>query len=419
MILSEDHEGCRHSSSERVESLIETPGRIEPVLLADEDCGAVLFDLVRRVREASGMLVDAVHPSTTAALREVVRISNAQHSNAIEGHYVSADSIGSINDADRSDSLIAELFAHVSAEECIDRLLIERPDVSPTSIEFIEFAHRTLYRFMPEQFLGADSSGQNPIIRPGEFRKSRREDVSVGRHVPPSSERVEDFMRHFAERLRMGVIGPSASVLALAAAHHRFAFIHPFVDGNGRVARFMTHAMASQAGIGAQGLWSIARALNVSGGPVGHYVRMVDHADAQRRGDRDGRGNLSAAALREFSEWFMESILKEIEFASALFDVGAIAERFPETVVGPAAKRVFVATLQNGPSDVERLRAVIGIEDASIGIEALTAEGLATSDGFDGRISISFPLKHCQALFPELLLEVEAPVNEHVGAHRP
>ncbi|WP_287429078.1 Fic family protein, partial [Sphingobium sp.] len=47
----------------------------------------------------------------------------------------------------------------------------------------------------------------------------------------------------------------------LATAHHRFNWIHPFPDGNGRVSRLMSHAMALKAGIGAHGLWSVSRGL--------------------------------------------------------------------------------------------------------------------------------------------------------------
>ena len=49
-------------------------------------------------------------------------------------------------------------------------------------------------------------------------------------------------------------------ILAAATAHHRLLWIHPFLDGNGRVARLMSHAMLSEA-LGAGGLWSVCRGL--------------------------------------------------------------------------------------------------------------------------------------------------------------
>ena len=101
----------------------------------------------------------------------------------------------------------------------------------------------------------------------GEFHAARRlareagHDMAVGQHLPPSSGRVAAFMRHFGERYRFAELGRAGRIIAMAAAHHRFNYIHPFPDGNGRVSRLMSHAMGHVAGIGAHGLWSVSRGL--------------------------------------------------------------------------------------------------------------------------------------------------------------
>src|SRR3546814_8167832 len=56
-------------------------------------------------------------------------------------------------------------------------------------------------------------------------------------------------------------VGKAKRIIAMATAHHRFNWIHPFPDGNGRVSRLMSHAMGQAAGIGAHGLWSVSRGL--------------------------------------------------------------------------------------------------------------------------------------------------------------
>ena len=98
-------------------------------------------------------------------------------------------------------------------------------------------------------------------MRPGEWRSSRDDDVVVGRHQPPSSARVRDFMHYFEERYRFDGMGKATRIIAVAIAHHRFNYIHPFPDGNGRVSRLMSHAMGHAAGVGAHGLWSVSRGL--------------------------------------------------------------------------------------------------------------------------------------------------------------
>ena len=51
-------------------------------------------------------------------------------------------------------------------------------------------------------------------------------------------------MAHFAQRYRFEPLGMGTRITAMAAAHHRLNYIHPFLDGNGRVSRLMSHAMA-------------------------------------------------------------------------------------------------------------------------------------------------------------------------------
>ena len=115
--------------------------------------------------------------------------------------------------------------------------------------------------------------------------------------------------------------------MAIAAAHHRLNFIHPFPDGNGRVSRLMSHAMGLSAGIGAHGLWSVSRGLARGLESRGEYKRMMDHADMPRQGDLDGRGNLSQRGLSDFVFWFLRVCLDQVMFMSSLFELDTLARR--------------------------------------------------------------------------------------------
>jgi NAD(P)-dependent dehydrogenase (short-subunit alcohol dehydrogenase family) len=72
----------------------------------------------------------------------------------------------------------------------------------------------------------------------GELRKSG---VVVGTHVVVSAGAVPRFLARFAEV--HGTLNKTHSILAAAMGHHRLLWIHAFLDGNGRVARLMSHAM--------------------------------------------------------------------------------------------------------------------------------------------------------------------------------
>ena len=99
-------------------------------------------------------------------------------------------------------------------------------------------------------------------------------------------------MAYFGERYRFEKLGKAARILAIPAAHHRFNYIHPFPDGNGRVSRLMSYAMGHVAGIGAvDGLWSVAgwRVVSLKARRAGR-VQTDDGPGRYAAAGRSGRG---------------------------------------------------------------------------------------------------------------------------------
>lgn len=98
------------------------------------------------------------------------------------------------------------------------------------------------------------------MVDTGRFRQEGQE-VEVGDHFPPSAHRLDAFMAHFEKRYDMLTRSATGQILAIPAAHHRLNYIHPFLDGNGRVSRLVSHAMfrtsGTGAGAGLEGAWRI------------------------------------------------------------------------------------------------------------------------------------------------------------------
>ena len=100
----------------------------------------------------------------------------------------------------------------------------------------------------PEAMLTIAATAGMYVWRPGEFRDAFQP-RGGGRPAPATlRRRVEAFMAYFEQRYRFEALGSGSRILAIAAAHHRLNYIHPFLDGNGRVSRLMSHAMALSAG---------------------------------------------------------------------------------------------------------------------------------------------------------------------------
>ena len=112
-------------------------------------------------------------------------------------------------------------------------------------------------------------------------------------------------------------------VIAIAASHHRLVWIHPFLDGNGRVARLYSHALLLHSEVGSN-LWSISRGLARK---VEIYKSTLMAADAARKGDLDGRGSLSHEELVNFCRFFLETCIDQVGFMTKLLDVDQLLPR--------------------------------------------------------------------------------------------
>ena len=216
-------------------------------------------------------------------------------------------------------------------------------------------------------------------------------------------------MQHFENRYRFDRMGRSGQIISMATAHHRFNYIHPFPDGNGRVSRLISHAMAASAGIGAHGLWSISRGLACGLGSRGEYKRMMDHADMPRQDDRDGRGNLSERALIDFVSWFLAICLDQVRFMSSLFELARLKDRLNLYVgrldhLRPEAGRLLEEALFRGQFDRGDVARITGLPDRSARrvLAAMSAESLLGSDSPRGPVSLRFPQKSLEILFPRL-----------------
>jgi Fic family protein len=394
---------------------VESVQRIEPARL--EEAGEVITDVVAELSASAAKLGHALHPRTSTNLADIVRIMNTYYSNLIEGHNTRPRDIaralaGELDGDNERRNLQLEAAAHVRVQAEVDRMAAEGRLPEPASVDFIRQLHRDFYRNAPEAMLRIEGGGRAFRMEPGEWRSRPEHDVAVGRHVPPSSGRVADFMAYFADRYRFGRLGKATRITAIPAAHHRFNYIHPFPDGNGRVSRLMSHAMAHVAGIGAHGLWSVSRGLARGIESRGEYKRMMDHADLPRQGDLDGRGNLSQRALAEFTLWFLRVCLDQITFMSGLFEIDTLMRRLRIYVerhekLKPEAARLLEEALIRGEFDRGEVSRIAGLPERTARrlLNDVIATGLLASDTPKGAVSLRFPIDALEIMFPRLFAE--------------
>jgi Fic family protein len=390
------------------------PSRLEPARLEDQ----IPLDLVEtsnRLILAAQTLGRNLPPRTLADLAGMVRIMNSYYSNRIEGNNTRPRDIeralaGDYDADPERRALQQEHAAHVRLQAEIDRQAAAGTLGDPSNPAFIRWLHRSFYDGASDEMLTLHHAGQKVRIVPGDWREG---DVEIGLHVPPPHEAVPAFMAHFHARFRLDWLqGQVTRTLALATAHHRFNHVHPFYDGNGRVSRLMSHAMAHHAGIAAGGLWSVSRGLarGLEGGQAGRdeYRKMMHLADRARQGDRDGRGNLSLSALVSFTKWFLAVCEDQIAFMRTMFDfdgLGARLERYADVNgLGDRAAELLRIVLLRGEVERGDVSALLGVapRTARVTIKQLVDNGILGSDTPRGPLLLRFPAASHDILFPRL-----------------
>lgn len=344
-----------------------------------------LNDLALTLAERAAAFRSSLPASIASALAHLIRAMNCYYSNLIEGHDTHpVDIERALRDDYSTDpgkrDLQLEARAHIAVQQWLDEGGLAEPPTSPAMI--VEL-HRRFCELLPSELLVVHdpSTGERLTVIPGKLRERH---VEVGRHVAISPGAVPRFLKRLHEAYRVG--GRIESILAAACAHHRLLWIHPFLDGNGRVARLMSYAMLRES-LHTGGLWSVARGLarNEAG-----YKRHLENCDEPRRGDHDGRGSLSETALAGFAEFFLGICIDQIDFMENLMRPDRLRDRIliwaEQEIRGgrlPAkSDAVLRAVLFQGELGRGEVADVLGVSErtarritsALIGIDALSAE---------------------------------------------
>jgi Fic family protein len=384
------------------------PAAAEPFMPAEgtEVLENLAFDLAREASELSGQL----HPVIRLSVAALVRSMNCYYSNLIEGHNTHPRDIDRALAADYSKDphrrdLQLEARAHIEVQQMIEAgTAFPRP---PAARAFIEWTHREFCVRLPESLLivaNPDTGERLPVI-PGELRTRS---VAVGRHVPPPAQDLPAFMSRFEQAYDSARLSKPRQVVAVAAAHHRFLWIHPFLDGNGRVVRLMSHAMLLDLGVGSA-LWSISRGLARN---ASEYKRLLMAADEPRKGDLDGRGALSQSALIDFSRFFLMSCLDQVRYMRELLEPSELQRRMElyvrdEESADRLPKRSFAVlreALLSGELDRGRVPGLIDVSERTARrvISALVEKRLLLSDSHRAPLRLGFPIDVVERWFPKL-----------------
>ena len=381
-----------------------------------------LEDIARELVAVSAKLEGRLSPIVLADIRQLLQVVNSYYSNLIEGNGTHPIDIeramaGDYSSNPRKRELQIESRIHIEVQCKISERLKENPAETVTGEEFLCWIHHEFYAQMPENLRWAKGESEEKVwVEAGKLRERL---VIVGQHIPPVAESLKSFLKRFDEvynPLKMNGLRP---LIALSAAHHRLMWIHPFLDGNGRVARLFTDAYFEKIKLDGYGLWNVSRGLARR---RDDYRKFLAAADSERENDTDGRGNLSDRTLTEFCRFFLEICLDQAEYMNNLLSLNGFLERLESYVqlrnaglivdkdggklikLYPRVGKVFSTLATKGEISRGEVFQIIEMSERTGRniLKNLLDEGLLLSKSEKGLVRLGFPTHAASYWFPDL-----------------
>lgn len=397
----------------------DSPHQFEPLLPSPAKQGELL-ERAADVIAASSALGTALSLGPQEDLRTLLRKMNSFYTNLIEGEHTRPSEIDRALASEFSgDQEIARkqrlAIGHMAVEAEFETMLDERAR-DPSQQDPVLYAdetlcalHEKLFRDLPDEDRRLKDGS---LMVPGRMRARQ---VAVGIHEAPLHSAVPAFLARWRE-VYAGARRGEATLLAISASHHRLAWIHPFEDGNGRVSRLHTH-LALYSGGYTKGLWSPLRSFART---QDRYRSLLKAADEHRRGDLDGRGNLSEAGLVDWMNYVLDVFLDQARFMSAQLNVSGMRDRihaclqFEETAVKRGVRTealaplylLFVTQTEMPRGDFKQMCG-LGDRQATQLISDMLREGYLRSRSAHGPLSFAIPARALRFYFPSLWPEAE------------
>jgi len=369
-----------------------------------------LTDLALELAQKSAGFRRSLPESMLGSLASLVRAMNCYYSNLIEGHDTHPIDIERALKNDyskdtRKRDLQLEAKAHITVQRWIDEGGLRGRAVSGEGICEV---HARFGALLPEDLLWVENPETKERVRvvPGELR---RRELKVGGHVPVSPGALPRFLARYEEVY--GYLSKTESILSAAPAHHRLVWIHPFLDGNGRVARLISHATLLET-LDTGAVWSVARGLARS---VESCKGHLAACDLTRRNNLDGRGHLSEEALAAFAEFFLRVCIDQVSFMENLMQPDRLRTRIllwaEEEIrlhhLPPRSGSVLEAVLYRGELQRGEVAGIVGTQErhARRVVSALVGRGVLVADSSRAPLRLVFPAalasRWMPGLFPE------------------
>ncbi|SDD25178.1 Fic/DOC family protein [Williamwhitmania taraxaci] len=169
-------------------------------------------------------------------------------------------------------------------------------------------------------------------LTPGEYRKINLK-INKSMHLPPDWLKVDDYMTELLDFIERKD-SPKYDLLKAAIAHHRFVWIHPFGNGNGRTVRLFTYAMLVKTGFNV----NVGRIINPTAVFCSNRNDYYNHLAEADSGTEN--------AMISWSEYVLNGLKEEIEKVDKLTDYTYLKKEILLPAINYSLSRKYITYVE-------------------------------------------------------------------------
>jgi len=294
--------------------------------LIEPDFGSSLTDLIieldyLRKKQLGG----STHPKVFFQLKNIFHKLESIGSARIEGNNTTIAEYMETNLSDRKQ--FSEGIKEIQNIEKSMAFVEENIVDYPISRALISEMHKMIVdELMPPPQGEGDST-------PGQFRQVNLE-ISKSTHKPPEWLKVNEYMEELLDFVNRED-SPKYDLLKTAIAHHRFVWIHPFRNGNGRTVRLFTYAMLVKAGFNV----NVGRIINPTAVFCSNRNDYYSYLSAADNGTR--------SSMLSWIEYVLKGLKEEIEKIDKLSDYEFLRKEILMPSINLSLERKYITDLES------------------------------------------------------------------------
>ena len=195
---------------------------------------------------------------------------------------------------------------------------------------------------------------------PGAYRTTAVR-IAQSNHLPPEAVQVTAYMQELVAFINRAD-APKYDLIKVALAHHRFGWIHPFSNGNGRVVRMLTYAMMIKYGFNVKADGRVLNPTAVFCNDREKYYAMLSTADVG-----------TAAGLEAWCTYVLQGVLVELQKVDQLTQYDYVISKILAPAVKYARARGLISALEEAVLTITAHKGIAKAADLSNFMPGLNA----------------------------------------------